>query len=217
MSRTEYYSMLANNIKHAKESYNVIYPDMIEKMYVMFARNKKSVDYQYKLVYNFLRYCINMARLEEYELSSAKSLKIIFKYQLMRIIGDMSFDEIDIYDSTFKSITGSETIDIQLPSYETWSFDIESKFSYEQFLDAEEVKYTAVVAVEPPSKLDIKVSTLKKLLDRISNDICPICHSEINDDSLVRVTQCGHPIHTSCIKIWESMDTSKSCPVCRRI
>ena len=45
---------------------------------------------------------------------------------------------------------------------------------------------------------------------------CPICYDEINAQTGVVTTSCGHSYHFSCISHWYAKQESASCPCCRK-
>lgn len=47
-------------------------------------------------------------------------------------------------------------------------------------------------------------------------DTCAICHEEMKNDDSMKLHECSHAFHTSCIKHWfDSKESNKSCPCCR--
>lgn len=47
------------------------------------------------------------------------------------------------------------------------------------------------------------------------NDICTICHEDINGDLDVSINKCSHSFHTQCINKWFRHTLNRSCPLCR--
>jgi len=43
--------------------------------------------------------------------------------------------------------------------------------------------------------------------------ICSICQNELEDKEQVKVLQCKHPYHPTCIDEW--LDSHKVCPICK--
>ena len=47
-----------------------------------------------------------------------------------------------------------------------------------------------------------------------SEDICSICHDEMNDEKMVeKLSKCKHKFHKNCIKTW--LNKAGTCPICR--
>ena len=56
-----------------------------------------------------------------------------------------------------------------------------------------------------------KEQLIKKTM--IKYTICNICLSEFNKNDKVKILNCGHIYHTSCIKEW--FKRKKICPICQ--
>ena len=57
----------------------------------------------------------------------------------------------------------------------------------------------------------LKIICIEYLLDK--DDTCPVCLDEIQSETEIYLTDCGHIFHNSCIN--ESLDYSDKCPTCR--
>ena len=62
------------------------------------------------------------------------------------------------------------------------------------------------------SNLDAYTNVTKST-ERDSQDTCTICLTNFNSGDLMRVLQCFHKFHKSCIENWAKND--QSCPLCR--
>jgi hypothetical protein len=50
---------------------------------------------------------------------------------------------------------------------------------------------------------------------RISAEMCPICHNNINPNNNTRVTRCNHRFHRLCLNRWTRNFHRSTCPLCR--
>ena len=79
-------------------------------------------------------------------------------------------------------------------------------------------KYLAEENTFLKKKYDLPVHLKRVCVSHLigENDYnCPICLDEVNVESNVYLTICGHLFHNDCID--KSLDYSKKCPTCRKI
>jgi len=55
----------------------------------------------------------------------------------------------------------------------------------------------------------------KQLTDK--NDVCAICHEQMNNCDSTKLVECDHAFHLKCIKRWFQKKNTISCPCCRTI
>lgn len=73
---------------------------------------------------------------------------------------------------------------------------------------------------ELPTQVDMSVKALKIMREKIESEQCPICLEGFNldnDDAVIAVMQCGHPVHSQCQKSWNQTGRTlgKKCTLCR--
>ena len=68
--------------------------------------------------------------------------------------------------------------------------------------------------IQPPTISQLNEHTQLQVFNNETPHTCSICHSQIEQNSIVRHLHCNHIFHANCIDQWFSQHIN--CPLCRQ-